>query len=684
MAFHWDHGEGYDSSADSDVSLLEALSGSERVSKGNITFDWSALPTSILTAVPDPPPSAKKQLQGRRSARAQQEKENLDTRNFVAEKLAEWAGRSLRVDGPHGGSRGPLLDRSHGSHAASVNLERSRSQLDLEKLCTFNNCKFTYRGSTPTPPPDKDGSLQTEDAAAPGVAAPIVGVPAAETSGNVRFAADTTADTSCLAATSEPASRLDIRQLLDIVQELQREENPDAGDYETSVMDASHVSSHVAETKDDMQDALINIHRDLSALAKRVKAKSKTLKLREHEVSERETRLAAEMEAAVQARQDPERQRELAKENRRLQTSVRELVASNKQARDQVRKLQDDAQANASQLRSLQSQLRTARERMAQIKVAADAEARKVKTQAVPSESRKGPAISQKTWKPTRSVMTQTSSPSESTGTFRSDSMQDKLQAAAFYAAISSLMRSMVELRHGSNRLQPDPNISFRDLVMLFPQAEMDVTSDCAHLQFMLHALKTFALDVAERYTIAHMAYVRLNSNQEQAAAAELRILLQLIVLSGVTQPDVVSALLDTLTGELATPAGKTLFLKHRGVDVVHQYLRFNGTHIPFAASATLLIFCAEGEWLRDFVGQCSSSDVVDSLAMVLTSNISAAAMENVAVIVQKMSRVAAVQGALRTHPTLLPRLRELLETPQSEFLAFNVRSSLNNLGSLS
>ncbi|KAJ3183055.1 hypothetical protein HDU87_007477 [Geranomyces variabilis] len=679
MAFDPNHGDGYDSSADSDVSLLEALSGSERVSKGNITFDWSALPTTILTAVPDPPPSAKKQLQGRRSARARQEKENLDTRHFVAEKLAEWAGRSLTVDGTHGGSRGPLLDRSLGSHAASVNIERSRAQLDLEKLYTFNNCKFTYRGRTPTPPPDLNDSLQTKGAAAPAVATSIVDVPAAETSGNVRFAADTTADTSCLAATNESA-RLDIRQLLDIVQELQREENPESGDCEASVMDASHAS----ETKDDMQATLINIHQDLSALAKRVKVKSKTLKLREQEVSERETRLAAEIEAAVQARQDPERQRELAKENRRLQTSVRDLVASNKQARDQIRKLQDDAQANASQLKSLQTQLRTARERRTQMKAAADAEAQKVKIQAVQAESRKEPASSHKIWKPTRSVMSQTSSQRESTGTLRNDSMQDKLQAAAFYAAISSLMRSMVELRQGSNRRQPDPNISFRDLVMLFPQAEMDVASDCAHLQFMLHALKTFGLDVAERYTIAQMAYVRLNSNQEHTAAAELRILLLLIVLSGVTQPDVVSALLDTLTGELTTPAGKSLFLKHRGVDVVHQYLRFKGAHIPFAASATLLLFCAEGEWLRDFVGQCSSSDVVDSLAMVLTSNLSAAVMENVAVIVQKMSRVMAVQGALRAHPTLLPRLRELLGTTQSEFLAFNVRSSLNNLNSLS
>ncbi|KAJ3158510.1 hypothetical protein HDU86_002735 [Geranomyces michiganensis] len=80
------------------------------------------------------------------------------------------------------------------------------------------------------------------------------------------------------------------------------------------------------------------------------------------------------------------------------------------------------------------------------------------------------------------------------------------------------------------------------------------------------------------------MAYVRLNSNQQETTTAELRILLELIVLSGVTQPDVVSALLDTLAGELVTPAGKLLFLKHRGVGIIHQYLRSKGMDIPFAA----------------------------------------------------------------------------------------------------
>ncbi|KAJ3158509.1 hypothetical protein HDU86_002734 [Geranomyces michiganensis] len=202
-----------------------------RAKQGEVTFDWSALPTTILTAVPNPPQSAKKQLQSRRSARARQEKENFETRLFVTEKLAEWAGKSLRVDGPHGGSRGPLPDKSYGSHSAGASFDRSRSQLDLEKLYTFNNCKFTYRGRPPTMP-DKDEGMQTETAAPPQEGASAADAKPPDASGSVRFgAADITADTSVL-ATSEAAGRLDIRQLLDIVQELQREENPESGDYQ--------------------------------------------------------------------------------------------------------------------------------------------------------------------------------------------------------------------------------------------------------------------------------------------------------------------------------------------------------------------------------------------------------------------------------------------------------------------
>lgn len=57
-------------------------------------LDWRTLPPTVVAALPDPPPSAKRYLK----RRAQQpERDDVDdfTQSFVSQKLAEWASRSL-------------------------------------------------------------------------------------------------------------------------------------------------------------------------------------------------------------------------------------------------------------------------------------------------------------------------------------------------------------------------------------------------------------------------------------------------------------------------------------------------------------------------------------------------------------------------------------------------------------
>ncbi|KAI8921874.1 hypothetical protein DFJ77DRAFT_505642 [Powellomyces hirtus] len=716
-----------DDSGESDVSLLEALSGSEKFAKGNITFDWSRLPTSILTAVPNPPQSAKKQLQNRRTARSRREKENLDPRPFVSEKLAQWAGRSLRLNDEDRVLRNDtsILSRSLGSEAGRLSFNRSRSHTDQDKLYTFNNCQFTYSNSRAKKKRDAtDVGLHSEDEQTRGQINPNASTLEAQDEAQETTVEDSrlqnlnmTGDSSFLPASGEPTSRLDIRQLLDIVQDLQKEEkaaeDPEPSTTSVSPMSDAYVtlrmsdpvqsSADEASRHDDRYETLLTIHQDLSDLAQRVKDKNANLKLREQDIqlreeqlSLREARIAQEADKplstrerkfAANAQKNVERYEEslsnMSKENKRLQSSVKDLIASNKQAREQIRKLQEDAHLLTIDLNNARSQARMSRERFERLKSTVGAEA---KNQPSRPEDMRGRTMGNNkvVWKPARTVSTQTPSKDAQEGGSGAvhEVAEDPTLTTKLHSAVSSLMQAVIACKRCSDCDHSADLITFETLVALFPDKAMVPDSERAYLQFALHALLTAGLCASERYTLAQMGYSRLRS--DLCDNDESRMLLQLIVLSGVTQPDVLQALLENIASEVSSTSGKLMFLGCQGVDVVHAYLGYKeDINIPFMASAVLLIFCSEGEWLREFLMQCSSSEVLDSLSTVLNSKLSASTVENVSVILQKMSRLRDVHSALRSHPALVPRLRELIVTPQSDFLAFNVRSTLNNLDNL-
>ncbi|KAJ3002575.1 hypothetical protein HKX48_002253 [Thoreauomyces humboldtii] len=531
--------------SDSDVSLFEALSGSEKFSKGSVTFDWSQLPTTLLSALPDPPSSAQKQLRNRRlnhpsSSSRRKDKENVDTAPFVSEKLAQWASRSLREDREREWERDrdrdrqqqgkenvddPFLSRSIGVDASGLTVGGGGGS--PEKLYTFNNCNFSY-GVTDE---DHDENHHGDD-------------------DDVRVQDEsrtttTTTNTATTATALERSDSIDIQQLLNIVQVLQHEEEQEEEeddqdqdqDTESQSLSRSRSRSQ-SDTRSQSQSQLLSIHSSLQDLLQAIKQKNAALRAREEAVlmaeellREKEVHLADEMERREREGWTMTRRNDsvttlpvsaattspLVKENRRLQTSVRDLILSNKQCREQgnvmddpfcsllpgmllpkIRKLQEDADGHVVDLTAVRGQLRVARERYTRLKASVGPRsAVPLRTNpygilgvrnGVPSNRTVAKAAS-------RQVGTQT--PSLDTSDPNTEPRTRKAKQAT-QAAVAHLMRLAMTTTFSDPETEANEGLGLGDtLVALFPDGPMAPEVETVYLRFILHALGTVDIDVA-------------------------------------------------------------------------------------------------------------------------------------------------------------------------------------------
>ncbi|TPX72197.1 hypothetical protein SpCBS45565_g00442 [Spizellomyces sp. 'palustris'] len=238
------------------------------------------------------------------------------------------------------------------------------------------------------------------------------------------------------------------------------------------------------------------------------------------------------------------------------------------------------------------------------------------------------------------------------------------------------------------------------------PDSERASWIEC-YLQFVLESMLRVGFSAAQKYIISVMAYEAFtgyiggtSTTIEPSARSHersppllvqeqtTRLLLCLIILSGVTQVDVLTAILDNIVTELSTDNGKGIFLKANGVDVVHVYLR-DGRHdnVQHLASSIFLMLCAEGDWLVEFLAQCSTVDVLDSAVMALDSS-NLGTLESISVVLQKISKLSENRTLLRERPDLVPRLKAIIDgteeasrvSPLSDFLLINIRSILANV----
>ncbi|KAI8824909.1 uncharacterized protein EV422DRAFT_605374 [Fimicolochytrium jonesii] len=690
-------------SDDSDISLLDILGSSERLVKGNVTFDWAKLPTSILGTVPDPPQSAKKQLSERRALREStaskinrngHDKRMDETRTFVSENLAKWASRSLRNDAAHTREKpATILNTSLGSKP--IKNTRGEASGTGERVFNFTNCQFTYQ----KPRVDTAEEEQESNRSCLSLSA-ILEPQSGLTSTDTRLAGsepratvrpkDAPLPMKQDMCDDSPASRLSIHQLLDIVKDI-HDEDEDNGRNEVGHPKTTVQNPDISRAQREQHKAFLNLHKDLSDLARRLKDQDEDLSSRERDVAVRE-----DVVRDLEAHRVKKVEREVAKrvvkyetaaietnrrheqivsshlkEIRRLQASNKEVIAANKElrgkSRDRGRRLKGDLHGEPLKSENKLEQL----------------------------QQRNGSQHSALSKRLCKNASSQTVA---HTGGQIEKVAEDKLrrmQSALAYLICSS--------RHfhvkPSNFLRESSPAAFEVLSTIFPTKTTppDMMELC--LAFIYNIInQTEEVGASQRNELAQQALKRLSDPPSHVISESITLLLCLIILPCAIQEGPLQTAFDHFVPLLTSDEGKAAFVHYCAVEVVHPFLRSDvNENLRALASVTLLTLSADSDNLQSFLTQCAQPECLRSFVAALSRSSTlpnthkknthhtltdATVVENIAVIIQKMSRLPELHMRLRSHPQLIPTLNELIQEDgiESEFLAFNVRSALDNL----
>ncbi|KAJ3091573.1 hypothetical protein HK102_000055 [Quaeritorhiza haematococci] len=124
---------------------------------------------------------------------------------------------------------------------------------------------------------------------------------------------------------------------------------------------------------------------------------------------------------------------------------------------------------------------------------------------------------------------------------------------------------------------------------------------------------------------------------------AKCWVLLTLIILSGTLRIDILQSVLDALLMELSNVQVHSAFAECRGIEVVHLFLRCaddDRSDLAFLASAILMNMCSEDITLKSMIAQCSRQSFLDSAAIALANTYNSRMLENVSIVLQKLSRI--------------------------------------------
>ncbi|KAK5670904.1 hypothetical protein QVD99_002674 [Batrachochytrium dendrobatidis] len=221
------------------------------------------------------------------------------------------------------------------------------------------------------------------------------------------------------------------------------------------------------------------------------------------------------------------------------------------------------------------------------------------------------------------------------------------------------------------------------------------------YLEFVLRFLRRPTCLRAQKHTVTSLVYQSFVEMAGPPASfmsfreEKARVLTYLIVLSGVSQADVLEVMLDGLLSELLNnPGCKAAFVESNGTQTV-MFILSNFAMQPrlaFLSSEILFLMSAASGALQDkFFMQCSQPDMLDALAESVEGIDYVVAMENASALMQKLSRSSEYRNRMRSSPRLMNVLRKLMEThnPEgtgeadmrlTEFASANVRSVLHHL----
>ncbi|KAJ3333469.1 hypothetical protein HDU76_007683 [Blyttiomyces sp. JEL0837] len=513
--------------------------------------------------------------------------------------------------------------------------------------------------------------------------------------------------------------------------------------------DLSMVSAELC----DLSVQLEGKNREITEKEQELLNRERTLVLAEERMEDRIAELVTERVAAHQAvlkkqietlvGKYEDRFETLSKENKRLIVTNKELVTKTRQAREELKHMKAELEDRDAQIIELQHQGKSLRDRIDRLK----SKVNEVKPATIvidrshPSFSK--PVVGNRrspfedrdvAVKSTRHVMTQTftrraDSPRKESETDQSQvqhvvppellRLSDHLLRAHHRGLATSFVRNddgdVINIF--ANLILKRSKSLCQDIGAAFPifasnnqqhsivnntestieDQEDSLTLSDLFFQLVLDFQRCLGEGCRERFVVAEAAYkymtcrVHAGSNETLLDLMDprQRVLVRLIVVAGMGQPEVLEVVLNGILIDLGFVLAKSAFLDVHGLEFIHPILRSVRSHgrVQFLASAVLFNMCGDGDWLDEFLIQCGDSeDFLDSAAIGLTvPNI--AARENVSVVLQKMSRVGGMARKFRSNTILLKRIRDLVDGQEegvseytSDFLDLNLRSILQNI----
>ncbi|KAI9202555.1 uncharacterized protein BJ171DRAFT_177043 [Polychytrium aggregatum] len=494
-------------------------------------------------------------------------------------------------------------------------------------------------------------------------------------------------------------------------------------------------------TLQEKQSSLFKVQHELNCIAKSLRKRSKKLSLREAELNDRDKSLEARISQEVARRVEEELQRQqerwkkeldmvldrcdsslnmLSKENKRLQNAMKDMVVVNKKLREQLNQVTEEGLAKNARIDKLTAQFKEYRDRSERLKSTLSAKQavepvlntlalRKKEAPVEPKTEQQPKKISAAA---KRTASTQTEShilPSMAVCTsqcyIKNNQATAKLKNyTQILLAIICRLSQRPTVEHERVRALIHENRSFvlDTVVSTFIEvcdhkcqlvdqgAILDLST--AYYDIILGICRSDLLSSEQTFQLAQVAYKRYTdlvaSDEAQHADTGIdRVLLSLIIASGVQQIDVLESVLDRLLLDLAADQAKLCFLDHDGLGIVAAFLEKNsyGT-IGELVSSIVLSLCSEGPYLHKFLEMCGKSNrLLDAVASALGSSKMTVA-ENLSVLVQKLSKTVLGQEAIANHRALFGLLRDIkknqvqYQSSGGEFLILNVTSALNFL----
>lgn len=217
-----------------------------------------------------------------------------------------------------------------------------------------------------------------------------------------------------------------------------------------------------------------------------------------------------------------------------------------------------------------------------------------------------------------------------------------------------------------------------------------------SYTQLILSLIRRQTLNRNQKHTIASLVYTSLTKLSTDSKVKPKRsdsglVLMSAAVLAGVSQANVIEAMLNVLLGVVsASKSGKQAFIDNDVCGVIVPLLSLsNQTKANCLTSEILLTVVGDDESssaTQTLLRQCARTEALDIFATQLEQKQSMATIENLLVVLQKVSKRLEYRDRLRGNGRLCAAIQKLVDSgaaASSDFVMVNVWSIQQNLAEI-